>query len=103
MAKLIQPIATAAGYYFGGPVGALVGSQVGGTVQSELTKPDTPAAAAPAPPVAEPTVTTPTEMPTADSSAVAAAKKKSIIEQMAARGRASTILTDTATSDKLGG
>ena len=42
-------------------------------------------------------------MPTADSDAVAAAKKKSIIEQMASRGRASTILTDTAGSDKLGG
>lgn len=33
-------------------------------------------------------------MPTADSAEVMAAKKKSIVEQMRSRGRASTILTD---------
>lgn len=42
-------------------------------------------------------------MPTPDSSAVQEAQKASIISQMSNRGRASTILTDTATSDKLGG
>lgn len=47
------------------------------------------------------TVSAPTLMPSPDDQAIAEAKKKSIIEQMANRGRASTILTDN--SDKLGG
>lgn len=42
-------------------------------------------------------------MPTPDSNAVQDAQKASIIAQMSNRGRASTILTDTATADKLGG
>lgn len=39
------------------------------------------------------------EMPTANDAAVQAAKRKSIAQQMAARGRASTIMSD---NDKLG-
>lgn len=52
---------------------------------------------APAPPPVE----APKAVPTADSTAVAAAKKKAALEQQARAGRASTILTDD--SDKLGG
>jgi hypothetical protein len=44
----------------------------------------------------------PTTMPLPDDKAAALAKKSSIAEQLARRGRASTILTDTG-SDKLGG
>jgi hypothetical protein len=47
-----------------------------------------------------PTVKAPVAMPTINSTAIAAAKKKSIIEQMANRGRASTILTGN--NDRLG-
>lgn len=49
---------------------------------------------------AAPTVAPVTPMPTADDSAVAAAKKKSIADQIATQGRASTILSQT--SDSLG-
>ena len=50
---------------------------------------------------APPPIAAPTAMPTADSAAVAEARKRSMLEQAARGGRASTILTDT--SDKLGG
>lgn len=52
---------------------------------------------------AAPTVAAPTTMPTPDDKAVQDAKKKSIIEQLANRGRASTILTDQNNDQKLGG
>jgi serine acetyltransferase len=58
-------------------------------------------ALAPGIPALAPKASAVLQQPTADSTEVAAAKKKSIIEQMASRGRASTILTDT--TDKLGG
>lgn len=44
----------------------------------------------------------PTVMPVADGAAVQAAKKKSILDQISSRGRASTLLSDPS-SDKLGG
>lgn len=63
----------------------------------------------PAPPsVSAPATTAPTpdtpqiDMPTASSSTVTAAKRRSISAQIARRGRASTILTDLDT-EKLGG
>ena len=48
-----------------------------------------------------PAVLPPTRMPT--SSDRQAARKKSIIDQLRRRGRASTILTDSGASDTLGG
>lgn len=42
------------------------------------------------------------EIPLADSSEVRQARRRSIAAQMRRRGRASTILTDTGTSDRLG-
>lgn len=50
-----------------------------------------------------PTVTPPTPMPTPGDDGARAAKRKSLMDQMARQGRASTILTDqSGTSDKLG-
>lgn len=47
---------------------------------------------------------TPIAMPTADSAAIATAKRRSISAQIARRGRASTILTgDQGGTEKLGG
>lgn len=47
-------------------------------------------------------VSGPTVMPVADGAAVQAAKRKSILDQISSRGRASTLLTDPS-GDKLGG
>lgn len=58
---------------------------------------DSPAA----PSIAAPAVKPPVPMP--DPKGTDAAKKRSIAEMMARRGRASTILTDSASSDALGG
>ncbi len=49
-----------------------------------------------------PTVSTPTAMPTPGDANTEAAKKKSLAEQLARRGRASTILTDSGATDTLG-
>lgn len=56
-----------------------------------------PDAALPAPPA----VSEPTKLPTPEPSRKAA-EQASLAEQMRRRGRASTILTDTGDSDKLG-
>lgn len=95
MSKLIPAAATAVGAFFGGPAGAMIGSAVGSAIGGSRSQSATP--------VELPKVAPPTVMATADSQIVAAAKKRSIIEQVNGRGRASTILTDTASSDKLGG
>jgi hypothetical protein len=51
-----------------------------------------------------PTMTPPTVMPVPDDQAVQQAKRRSIAAQMARRGRASTILTDSQSSgETLGG
>ncbi len=50
-----------------------------------------------------PTVTSPTAMPSTTDSTTNAAKRASIAAQLARRGRASTILTDTGATDTLGG
>lgn len=64
-----------------------------------LKTPQLAASAATTPPPVE----KPTVMPTPDDEAVALAKRRSISAQMQRRGRASTILSDLATSsDKLG-
>ena len=68
-----------------GGVGTMVASLFGGGN-------DTPA---------PPSPTAPTVMPTPDDQAVQAAKKRSIAAQVARRGRASTILSDTG-AEKLG-
>ena len=52
---------------------------------------------------AAPAVTPPTPMPTPDDAAIKAAKRRSIADQQRRQGRASTILTDTGTTDALGG
>lgn len=75
------------GSLLGGVASAFVGNLFGGDKQS------TPAPPAPS----EPTV-----MPTADDAAVKNAKRKSIAAQVARRGRASTILSDSE-SETLGG
>ncbi len=64
-------------------------------VNALTKKPSTPA-----PP--PPTVTPPTAMPTPGDASATAAKRQSLMEQMARQGRASTILTDQP-SAKLGG
>ena len=48
-----------------------------------------------------PEIPKPITMPTIDDAAVQAAKRRSILEQISRRGRASTILTSQ--TDKLGG
>lgn len=54
--------------------------------------------------IAAPAVTKPTTMPTADSEAVTAAKRRSISEMLSRQGRASTILTgQDSNTDALGG
>ena len=69
-------------------------SLVASTVLKSIFAPDTPKA---------PSVTAPTAMPTPGDAADKAAKRLSLTQQMQRQGRASTILTDTGTSDKLGG
>ena len=72
-----------------------VGALVGTTAMNMMAdKPATPSTAAPS-------VKPPVPMP--DPKGNDAAKKRSIAEMMARRGRASTILTDPAQSDALGG
>lgn len=73
-------------------VGSLASTVLGNMFGGD-EKPSTPAPPAPS----EPTV-----MPTADDESVKQAKRRSIAAQVARRGRASTILTDTE-SEKLGG
>jgi hypothetical protein len=68
-------------------VGDALGGLIGGRQQMQMQAP---------------AVAAPTTMPLPDDKAAALAKKSSIAEQLARRGRASTILTDTG-SDKLGG
>ncbi len=51
---------------------------------------------------AAPTPLAPQTMPTVDSSAVQKAQSQSLEEQLARRGRASTILSQSGTTDKLG-
>jgi hypothetical protein len=65
-------------------------------------KPEAGAAGAGSAPTAL-AVDKPTVMPTPDDKTVQDAKKKSIIEQLSNRGRASTILTDQTNDQKLGG
>lgn len=105
MAKTLLPIAgTVIGASFGipgvgGALGSALGGAAGGAIGTALAgsqRRETPQAPAlPAQPV----------MPSPDSAAVAAAQRRSIAEQTARRGRASTILTQNgydATSDRLG-
>lgn len=73
--------------------GAVASSVIGKMFSSDEKTPEAPAAPAPS----EPTV-----MPTADDAAVKTAKRKSIAAQVARRGRASTILSDSG-SETLGG
>lgn len=51
---------------------------------------------------AAPVVAPVTAMPTPGDAVTAASKKKSLAEQIARRGRASTILTDQGATDTLG-
>ena len=80
-------------------------ASVAGAFVTNLLKEEAPQAqqapdAVPAAP--PPTVEPVPEMPTPDDAQAKAAKRRSIAAQMARRGRASTILTDT-TTEKLGG
>lgn len=77
------------------PTLAAFGSILGGgaSLVSAMGKKDSPAP----PPVAPPV-----PMPDADSTKVAAARRRSTVEQMQRQGRESTILTQ-ATEEKLGG
>ena len=88
---------------------AILPSLIGGlAVQtvSSLMKDDAPtpppAAAAPAEPIPEPVVEPVTPMPGVNDAARKTAQRRSIAQQAARRGRASTILTDDADA-KLGG
>ncbi len=74
----------------------IIASVAGAVVTSALAPKPGQAPELAAAPVAE----KPTVMPTANDAQATAAKKKSIAEQVAAQGRASTILTDK--SDTLG-
>ena len=76
-----------------------VASAAAGAVISSVLAPSPKTPTLPAAPVAS----TPTTMPTTDSSAVQAAQTKALQDQIATRGRASTILSQTGTTDKLGG
>jgi len=78
---------------------AMVVAAVGSAVIQQIMKPSQ--SSAPATPA--PTLAAPTPMPTPGDDAAKAQKRKSLMDQMARQGRASTILTDqTGTSDKLG-
>lgn len=80
----IIPMLTAAGSVLGG-VGAIMGSK---------SRSEAPAAPPPLP--------TPVEMPSADDTRVAQARRRSVAAQRQRQGRESTILVD-AVDDKLGG
>jgi len=73
-----------------GPVGQVAGTLAG--AKSDIER----SAASKIPPVQKPL-----QVPTIDSQAVQDAKRRSLLAQIARRGRASTILT-SQTSDKLG-
>ena len=82
---------------------ALLPTLIGGVATmavSSLLKDDEPPA--PAPAAVIPEVEPPTPMPTPNSRESRAAARRSMAQQMARRGRASTILTDDSDS-KLGG
>jgi len=81
------------------PVAASVAGGVAGSVIGKMITPDTPTATAPA----APTVTPAPTMPTPGDANTDAAKRKSLADQLARRGRASTILTDNGVTDTLGG
>lgn len=91
MSDNIRPLAkvaaTAAGYYYGGPVGAMAASTAFDALLPEK-KPELPQAS-PVP-----------TMPTPNDEAVRAARKRSLASQSLRRGRASTILT--APAERLG-
>lgn len=74
-------------------------SLFGGGESASSPPPPQAEVAAPAAPAEETPKTV--DMPTASASAVAASKRRSISAQIARRGRASTILTDSNT-EKLG-
>jgi len=80
------------------PVAASVVGGVAGSMIGKMMSPDTPAAQA----TAAPTVSAPTVMPTPGDANTDAAKRKSLSDQLARRGRASTILTDNGVTDTLG-
>lgn len=84
------------GAALGSPImGSIFGSLASSVIGSIFSKDKESTPAPPAP--SEPTV-----MPTADDAAVKNAKRKSIAAQVARRGRASTILSDSG-SETLGG
>lgn len=83
--------AAAAGGTLGGSLGTSLATAAGGQVVGSLLAPKAPKA---------PGVKNPLTMP--DPQAQDAATRRSLVEQLARRGRASTILTDTG-SGKLGG
>lgn len=91
------PIAKCEGITMSAILPSLIGTLAGGLVST--MKDDAPA---PAPAAVIPEVEPPTTMPSPNSQESRAAKRKSIAQQMARRGRASTILTDSADA-KLGG
>lgn len=73
---------------------AVAGSLLSGVVSKMMSGGDDKGSSAPA-------VAAPSVMPNPDDAAAQAARRKSISDQMARRGRASTILSDTS-SEKLG-
>ena len=77
-------------------MGSIFGSLASSVIGSMFSS-DKGSSAPPPPAASEPTV-----MPTADDAAVKNAKRKSIAAQVARRGRASTILSDSG-SETLGG
>ena len=72
-------------------IAATVIGGIGGTMLARRNAPSAP----PAP-------TPPTPMPTPDDQQVQEAQRRSLAEQLARRGRASTILSDPQNSDVLG-
>jgi len=111
--KSILPIVgTVVGAYFGGPAGAAwLGGAMGagagaavGTAAGAAIGGAAGTALAGKPKVLEvPAIPAQTIMPTPDSTAVAAAKRRSIASQSSRQGRASTILTQGGLDgDKLG-
>lgn len=80
------------------PVAASIAGGVAGSVIGKMMTADSPTTATPA----APTVSAPATMPTPGDANTAAARRKSLSEQQARRGRASTILTDTGATDTLG-
>lgn len=89
-----------AGLAFASFIPSLIGG-LGAMAIGSMLKDDAPAPAA-APAAVIPEVEPPTTMPTANSRESKAAARRSMAQQMARRGRASTILTDNADA-KLGG